>query len=421
MKLPWDKNYLKIAFHVIFTLVVTYLAIVLIDGVAIVIMDIFDIIGRFFSGLGWLISLFSPLVLSFLMAYLLDPLAELYQKFYERFRDDVALPWLSQNTTLPVYNKRKVKGTVAYRTRFMGATLTYATIVVGLGLLVRIVAQQFEAQQVAAIISEMAETVTHVVDNVTAGLDQFEFLLPLSDYLAALTDVAIVWVTESLPDILTAAATTGAWILDFFIAFVVAFYFITHKARIKSNLQQLLETFTPTKVNQVIRLFLADLHFVFSGYIRGMMLDGMILGTLIALTLSLPFIGAQLAIPIGIVTVIFNMIPFFGGIMAFIIAVVSELILGTPTSALYAAIAIVIIQQIDSIFIIPRVVGQNVKLSAPVVMLSLTIAGTLFGIMGMLLIVPTLAILKIFASRFLERYATYQQQKRRGGRAKETL
>ena len=421
MKLPWDKQYLKIAFHVIFTLVVSYLAIVLIDGVAFVIADIFYIIGRFFAGLGWLINLFSPLVLSFLMAYLMDPLAEFYQELCEHFRDRILYPWLAQNTSIKLplkpLIKKKPQGQPEFRTRFMGTALTYATILIGLSLLVRLVAQQFETEQIAAMVSEMAETVTLVVANVTDALDQFEMLLPLSDYLETLTELSIVWVTESLPDILTAAATTGAWILDFFIAFVVAFYFSTHKARIKHSLQNLLETFTPTKVNQVVRLVFADLHFVFSGYIRGMMLDGMILGFMIGVTLSI--LGVQLAIPIGIVTVIFNMIPFFGGIMAFILAVVSELILGTPTSALYAAIAIVIIQQIDSIFIIPKVVGENVKLSAPVVMLSLTIAGTLFGIMGMLLIVPTLAILKIFATRFLERYAAYQQQKRRTERRKQ--
>ena len=410
MKLPWDKHYLKIAFHVIFTLVVSYLAIVLIDGVAFVIADIFFIIGRFFAGIGWLVTLFSPLVLSFLIAYLLDPLAEFYQNLYERFRDRIIIPWLRQYTSLPTQRKHRPKlAGPNFRTRFMGTALTYATILMGISLLVRIVANQFEAEQVAGIVTEMAEAVTQVVGNVEAGLEQVEFLAPLGDYLAGLTDITIVWVTESLPDILTAAATTGAWILDFFIAFVVAFYFTTHKARIKYNLQQLLETFAPTKVRHVIRLVLSDLHFVFSGYIRGMILDGMILGTMIGVTLSI--LGVQLAIPIGILTVIFNMIPFFGGIMAFVIAVVSELILGSPTSALYAAIAIVIIQQIDSIFIIPKVVGENVKLSAPVVMLSLTIAGTLFGMMGMLLIVPTLAILKIFASRFLERYALYQKQK----------
>lgn len=407
MKLPWDKNYIKIGFHVMVTLVITYLVITLIDGVAFIVADIFFIIGRIFSGIGWLITLFSPLVLSFLIAYLLDPIAEFYQELFDNFNYNVVIPWLHNNNIY--FEKRRKKSKKEFKTRFMGAMLTYLTIIVGITFLVRIVARQFEAEEMAIMVNETLETFTMVVDNVTDGLDQWDFFGPLSSYIESLVEFAVVWITEFLPDILTAAATTGAWILDFFISLVVAFYFIADKEKIKHQALNVLNVFTPVKVSRPILLFLSDLNFVFSGYIRGMMLDGIILGTMIGIALS--FIGAQLAIPIGIITVIFNMIPFFGGIMAFVLAVVSELILGNPTTALYSAIAIVIIQQIDSIFIVPKVVGENVKLSAPVVMLSLTIAGSLFGIMGMLLIVPTIAILKIFAMRFLNRYSTYKSEK----------
>lgn len=407
MKLPWDKNYIKICFHIVLTLVATYLVITLIDGVAFVIADIFLIIGHIFSGIGWILALFSPLILSFVIAYLLDPIVEFYQDLYDKFHYNVAIPWLHNNN---IFIKKRKKQGKEFRTRFMGATLTYLTIIIGLSLLIYIVAIQFEAEGIALMINETVETVNLVVDNITDSLDQWEFFEPLSDYIDALTEFALVLLTESIPDILTAVATTGAWVLDLIISIVVAFYFLNHKDRIRYQLINIMNIISPQKVNRIFILFLSDLHFVFSGYIRGMMLDGIILGTMIGIALAI--IGAQLAIPIGILTVIFNMIPFFGGIMAFIIAVLSELILGDTRTAFLSAIAIVVIQQIDSIFIIPKVVGENVKLSAPIVMLSLTIAATISGLMGMLLIVPTIAILKIFVMRFLERYTAYKIRKK---------
>ena len=58
------------------------------------------------------------------------------------------------------------------------------------------------------------------------------------------------------------------------------------------------------------------------------------------------------------------------------------------------------LQQIDSIFIVPRVVGKSVELHPVLVLLSLSIFGSLFGILGMVVAVPVTALIKIFISRW---------------------
>lgn len=421
MKLPWDKNYLKICLHVVFTLVVTYIIISLVDAVGYIIADIWAIIGNIFYGLGRLLSLFSPLIIAFTIAYLFDPVVDIYQKYYDNFKMNLVLPWLQKNNIKINFLKKK-KEKPPFKTRFAGALLTYITIFFAIFVIIRLLISSFTpAEGGGGAIDGLVQMVNNTMDTLNVfivNLNEIELLAEwdilelaaasISSFVLLLEESVLGWISTFF----TTVVATGAWFLNFFISLVVAFYFMNHKARLKRQIAGLVDIFLPKKIKHVINVFLSDVHHVFSGYIRGLILDGIILGTLIGITLSI--IGVEMAVPIGILTAIFNLIPYFGGIMAFVLSVGFELILGEPINALYAAIAIIVIQQIDTMFIVPRLVGHGVKLSAPVVMLSLTIAGSLFGILGMLLIVPVIAIIKIFVMRFIERYANHKNRIRKG-------
>ena len=418
MKFPWDRKYLIIGIHVAVTLAAAYALINLVDGLVFILGDIFSpqdaerisFFSYIASGIGGFIRLFSPLIIAFVIAYLFDPLVDFFQQHYDSFKGNVAIPWLKTNAPQVLSrlqaNKPHKYGT--FKRRTAGALLTYASIVAFIYSIVRLLVHSFtglEGEGFMGMVNRTIGTFEDLIYNlreviVELDIDLFEFALDSLDELSEWFSTIVV---EVVGTAVSTAVATGMWFLDFFISLVVAFYFMNHKYRLKHQMLGLFNLFAPAKLGRGILAFLGDVNFVFSGYIRGLILDGIILGTLVAIALS--FIGLELAIPIGILTALFNMIPYFGGIMAFVLSVVFELILGEPIRALYAAIAIIVIQQIDNIFIVPKVVGENVKLSAPVVMLSLTIAGSVFGIMGMLLIVPTMAIIKIFAVRFVERYA----------------
>lgn len=410
MKLPWDKNYLKISFHVMFTILGAYILISLFDGLAYIIIDIGGTISGIFDSIGRLVRLFSPLIIAFIIAYLFDPLVDFYQKHYTEFKSSVLLPRL-KNKEFKLFKFRKKKEPPRFKTRGAGAALCYISIFFGLYLIIRLLVASlhFDDDGITGMINRTMETFTTLIVNLEDPLREWGVL----DFAMGHLETFILWVNnfifEFISGAITTIVTTGVWILNMFISLIVAFYFMTHKERLKSQLLYLVKLILPKKASGILLVFLEDLHIVFSGYIRGLILDGIILGTLIAIGLSI--VGVEMAIPIGILTAIFNLIPYFGGIMAFFLSITFELLLGTPINALYAAIVILIIQQIDTVFIVPRVIGHNVKLSAPVVLLSLTIAGSLFGIMGMLLIVPILATIKIIAMRFLERYAQIKHKK----------
>ena len=93
--------------------------------------------------------------------------------------------------------------------------------------------------------------------------------------------------------------------------------------------------------------------------------------------------------------------------MAFFLAVSVALLGGSPIKAMYAAIVILLLQQLDSAVIVPKIVGNKVELHPVLVILSLSVFGSIFGIWGMVFAVPVTAIIKIIL------YRIYRKQKNR--------
>jgi predicted PurR-regulated permease PerM len=108
------------------------------------------------------------------------------------------------------------------------------------------------------------------------------------------------------------------------------------------------------------------------------------------------------AIIIGIVAGLFNLIPYFGPVVGFVLAGLIGLVDGNPMKAIYGVAALMIIQQIDGWIIVPKVVGGSVKLHPVVVLLSILIGGSLFGLAGMLLGVPVAAFIRLVILRYMK-------------------
>jgi predicted PurR-regulated permease PerM len=150
------------------------------------------------------------------------------------------------------------------------------------------------------------------------------------------------------------------------------------------------------------------------GFFRGQLVVASIVGVMASLGLlviDLPF-----WLLIGMVAGFFNMIPlvgpYIGGIPALVIALTTK----EPITALWVILIMVAVQQIDNHFISPIVMHRVVKLHPVLVMLALLLGGTLGGFFGLLVAVPTTAILKILLGHVwrlhvlgepIEQYAEY--------------
>ena len=142
---------------------------------------------------------------------------------------------------------------------------------------------------------------------------------------------------------------------------------------------------------------------VLSAFIRGQMMVCFILALLYAL--GLVIIGIDLAIVIGFMSGVLFIIPYLGTVIGLLFAsIMAYLQFHDLNHLIYVALLYGTVQILEGFIITPKIVGEKVGLHPLAVILSVIIAGELFGFLGILLAVPSAAVLKIFASLAEEEY-----------------
>jgi predicted PurR-regulated permease PerM len=131
------------------------------------------------------------------------------------------------------------------------------------------------------------------------------------------------------------------------------------------------------------------------GFFRGQLLVALFVG--LASALGLTLVKIPFAAVVGLIAGVFNLVPLIGPFIGAIPAVILGLLSGEPIRALWGALVLLLVQQIDNHIISPNVMGRTVKLHPITVMLALLAAGSMFGIFGMLLVIPAIAATKAVA------------------------
>ena len=188
---------------------------------------------------------------------------------------------------------------------------------------------------------------------------------------------------------------SGAWgflgfLRDFVLGVIVSVYFLCSKDNLLAQIKKiLLANLSRRKCEKVFEVS-KKCHNVFGGFITGKVLDSLIIGLIAApflLILKIPY-AVMIAVIIGIT----NVIPFFG---PFIGAIPTGLLvlLVDPGKFIPFVIFVILLQQFDGNFLGPRILGDSTGLPAIWVLISLLVGGGLFGFVGMLLSVPTFAVI----------------------------
>lgn len=143
---------------------------------------------------------------------------------------------------------------------------------------------------------------------------------------------------------------------------------------------------------------LEEIDRIISGFIRGRIIVCFIVGTLIGI--GLYFLNLKFALIIGIVSGVFNFVPYLGPIVGVILALIFAL--GNSWwTLLMILILFVLVNQLEAIYLNPNILGKGLGLHPLTVILSILICGQLLGILGVLVAVPLAAIFKVLAVRYL--------------------
>lgn len=177
-------------------------------------------------------------------------------------------------------------------------------------------------------------------------------------------------------------------LLSFFLAPVLAFYILKDRDSIRSGFESLL----PRKIKGDVLDLVRDTDEIIRKFIRGHLVVSLLVGGLTALGMYL--IGMPFALLIGIFAGLADLIPFFGPFLGAIPAVAIG-ILQSWQLTLYAALVILVVQQIESNVISPKILGDALGLHPVVIIFALLAGGHLWGIAGMLVALPLAAMLRL--------------------------
>lgn len=412
MKLPWNKKYLIISFHIVVTLVMIYTLKYGIDFLAYVLKNLDIILDKVKGGIGWLMSTSIVVVIAFILSYLLDPLVDFFQDKYEKIYNKYLKQKIEEIKIKKSSKKKKEKNQVE-KGRLEGTLLTYISILLVITLLSTVLVKSINNSGAGNFIDNTVEYIKTSISGFQQDLSRIYNKLDgewissqvfdeyISPHLSKFTKSFGSFVYDIGNNIISILTAVGNGIVNVLISLVISFYFLKDKKVIKLKLENVCEAFLPKKFYNVVKDGLGDVNAVFSGYIRGMLLDASIMAILISIVLSI--MGVKFAVIIGVVSGFSNVIPYFGALVGFILAILVSLISGEPMQAVYSTIAMLVLQQVDTIFISPKVVGESVELSPVVVIIALSIAGNLFGLWGMVFAIPVFATIKLFAGRIYER------------------
>jgi len=279
--------------------------------------------------------------------------------------------------------------------RLLGSCLSYLIMIAVLTAIGFLVVPIIRTQAVG-----LAEEVPVIVDQISEFAqdlaDQFDITIEMPGF-----DTVSDWfsqtenqqrLTDVASGVFDVAATVVEAILLFLLAPVLAFYMLVDAPSTRKIARSLVPEDLRDEAVHVAGLLSRAL----GGFVRGQLLVALIVGILTSFALWI--IGLPLWLIIGAITGLLNMVPFVGPTSGGILAVSVSLVLSDWKMAFWAAVAMVIVQQIDNHLISPVILRATVKLHPVIIILALLVGGSLAGLLGVLVAVPMAAVTKIILS-----------------------
>jgi predicted PurR-regulated permease PerM len=286
----------------------------------------------------------------------------------------------------PVVNyleRRKINRGLA-----IGFVLAISLICIG-GVLFLIVSQSNLLIEAMPELSDKLKVVLHQFAEWASGY----FNVSVKDIESWFETEKVKFLKNSNLEIGTTLTTAGSVLATLFLTPVYIFMILFYQPHIIVFFYKLFGAGNKGQVSEI----LGETRTVIRGYLVGLFLEFVIIAVLNSLGLLL--LGIEYAIILGIAGALLNVIPYVGGLVAVGVFATIALLTKTPIYVAYVMILYMVIQFVDNNYIVPKIVGSKVKLNALFSILAVVSGGALWGVPGMFLSIPLMAIIKLIADR----------------------
>lgn len=213
-------------------------------------------------------------------------------------------------------------------------------------------------------------------------------------------DFASYLSAEKIIEYVKGVVSVAQGIFSAFVAIIMSVYILLQRTEIMQFIKKLSTALFKKETCKTLGTYFSKSNEVFFKYISSQLLDGIIVGIIISIAMLI--LDVKYAVLLGFMIGLFNIIPYFGAIVAVAIAILITWITGGLTQAIWVAVVIIILQQIDANIINPKIVGDSLSLSPILVIFAVTVGGAYFGFLGMLLAVPVIAVLKVIICDYID-------------------
>ncbi len=328
----------------------------------------------------WILSIIgssiAPFAIAFIIAYLLDPIVKVLQKrgiarWFSSFA--IVLILIGLSTTVFVLISPHLFNQLNAITTKVSSIFTTVT-------------SYLETQKVTNLLDSIG-----IHNEKLKNLIETEFLPELKFLISS--------IITSLSNLLVGLSSIAKQIVNAILIPIFSFYFLKDFDKFRMFIVTVLE-----KKNQKLLYDMTRINSIFRVYVGWQVFAAIMVGSLCSLSFWL--FGVEFSIILGILCGFLNPIPYLGLISSLVISVLTILLVA-PSNMLYQIIVVVatilIIHFINAYFIEPNVLGKRVGLHPLVLFLSLFIFGGLFGLLGLLIAVPTTAALMLFLNDWTEK------------------
>ncbi len=376
MKNRLDRKYLKYVLYVALTATLIFISYN-------VVFNFKEVFSNITSTIMSLFSMLSPLIIGCIIAYLLYPLSKIINAF--------------------LVKHLKLK----YKPHLISIILTYLVVILLFIILIYSIYAMIGGQishnetlsVMFATISDYVKRYNELYDYINRKITQSGFSLDIKGYLSEAIKQVYSYLSLSIDSTIKLFAGISNSIVNSFIGLFISFYLLKDYEFFKKLYLNSVSLIMKESKFKSLNKTLFEINYIVSRFIRGQLLDGLIVGLISSIGLS--FVGIDFAILIGFTAGIANIIPYVGPLIGCIPAIIVGILSPNPMQALWAVLLLLAVQQLDGAVISPKIVGDSMGLHPIFIIMAITIGGSLAGIIGMLLSVPIAGIIKLFLMKII--------------------
>ena len=326
------------------------------------------------EGIMTFVGFFKTVIIGGIIAYLVNPLANLFSKLFKRVKKDGTRKLLSN-------------------------LMAFVVVVLFLIFSVLILVPQL-IESVETFMNNLSGYITKASSMLESWgvsknmIDLESFVDSSENVLATVSE----WVTENAGKIVSAATVTGKGIFQWVIAFILSIYLIAEKDSLKTGFKRFLNAVFGKERYVGVSTLLRKCDTIFNRYIVFNLIDSLIVG--FANAIFMMICGMQYVGLISFVVALTNLIPTFGPMIGGVVGGF-VLLMVNPMHALLFIIFTVVLQLMDGYVIKPRLFGNSLGVSGLWILIAVIVGGNMFGVIGILIAVPCVAIIILIYDTYI--------------------